>query len=189
MTDPSQWEVILRGCIAGDRLAWKELVHILRPFVLHTLRKRLNDEDTALDLSQDVFTRLVENDCKRLLDFDFERGVPFEAYIRVIAVNLGTDWSRSRHARSLNREVDLEELIDFLGIEPATEKRLLLREVREAIEKLLEREKLAVKLQLEGWKIKEIAGVLGMSLGGASSLLHRAKEKLISLLRDRRRAS
>jgi RNA polymerase sigma factor (sigma-70 family) len=179
---PAEWEVILRGCIAWDRLAWKKLVHTLRPFVLYTLRKRLNDEDTVLDQSQEVFLKLVENDCRRLRDFDFDRGVPFEAYIRVIALNHGTDWNRSHLARSSEREVDLEALIDCLGIEPSAEKRLLVREVLDVVERLPAKDGTAVRLQLEGWKIREIGDVLGMTTGGVSSLLHRAIQKLSDLL-------
>ncbi len=184
MTLPAatDWNLIVRGCIDGDRLAWETLVSASRPMIIGVLHRRIGDVEIARDLAQDVFLRLVENGCRRLRAFDPERNVPLLSYLRVIAVNLSIDWSRGRHAKARGRTIALEELVDRLVEPPCVEKLLAAGAVHDAVEELPDRERLAVRLMLDGLKTKEIARIMGLSDGGVSALHFRARRKLATLL-------
>ncbi len=182
MTTTLDWERVIDRCVAGDRTAWESLVESTHFFVLSILRRRIGEDETARDLTQEVYGKLLADDCRRLRDFDPGRKVPFLSYLRVITVNLSIDWSRGRQAKARKKHVDLEDLLDTLTVEPDVDRNLAIAALREAVEKLPEHERAAVQLTLEGMKTREIARVMGMSDGGVSALLHRARGHLRDLL-------
>jgi RNA polymerase sigma factor (sigma-70 family) len=136
------------------------------------------DRETAGDLCQEVFLKLVEDDARRLRAFNAALGVPFPAYLRVITVRLHIDWLRGREHACAQRTVSFEGLESSPSTSPVAGERLAAREVREAVEALPPHQRLALELTLEGMTVKEVARTLALTEGGAAALLWRARQGL-----------
>jgi RNA polymerase sigma factor (sigma-70 family) len=182
MTTSQDWNDLLAACLLRpSRQAWRAFLLLAYPIVMDTLRVRV-DGELAKDLAQSLFLKLLEDDCRRLRAFDPTIGVPFPVYLRVITIRHHIDWTRGRTSRDHGRSVDLASVAEILGIAPDADARLVAREVREAVEKLPQQQRLGTQLLLEGMSVKEIARCMGLSEGGTAALLWRARENLRGLL-------
>jgi RNA polymerase sigma factor (sigma-70 family) len=182
VTPEVDWNRLLERCLGeGGPRDWRELVNAMVPVIRGTVPGGATRERIE-DFAQELFFRLLEDDRRRLRMFDPALGVPFPAYLRVIAVRLRISLWRGRGERQREREVDLSGVAEILGIEPSVLRRLKIRELREAVDKLTPQQRLATHLLLDGLTVKEIARVLGLRDGGAASLLWRARQELRGLL-------
>jgi RNA polymerase sigma factor (sigma-70 family) len=176
------WNRLLDRCLqAGDRAARHELVVAAYGIVAAVMAARA-DAETAKDLTQSVFVKLIEDDWRRVRAFDRSFRVPFPCYLRVIAIRTAIDWGRSRGESERKRQCDLAEVEAILGVGPLAEDRLMERELHAAVGRLPRQQRLAVRLLLEGMTVREIALCLGISASGAGALLWRARESLRTLL-------
>lgn len=182
MMGTADWSRLLARCLSsGDDAAWNEFLRAAYPIVARVMMGRA-DAETAKDLIQSVFAKLLEDDGRRLRAFDASFAVPFPAYLRVIAVRHAIDWSRSRGALDGSRHVDLTEVATTLGVDPEVHARERARELWEATEKLPAQQRTATLLLLEGLTVQEVARCMGLSEGGAAALLWRARARLRELL-------
>jgi RNA polymerase sigma factor (sigma-70 family) len=178
----ADWNRLLDRCLqTGDRAARHELVVAAYGIVAAVMAAR-TDAETARDLTQNVFVKLIEDDWRRLRSFDRSYRVPFPCYLRVIAIRTAIDWGRSRGESLRKRQCDLAEVEATLGVGPLAEDRLMSRELHEAVGRLPRQQQLAVRLLLEGMTVQEIALCLGICEGGAGALLWRARGRLRTLL-------
>lgn len=180
MSSATDWNSLIGRCLAGgnDR-DWHELVVKMAP-VIRSVSPHGADSEWLRDFAQEVVLRLCEDDCRRLRMFDPSRGVPFPAYLRVIAARLRISLWRAQGTSG--PVVELNHVTDALGIEPDTWRRLEVRELRDATGSLPPQQQAAVGLLLDGLTVKEIANVLGLHDGGAAALLWRARQSLRELL-------
>jgi RNA polymerase sigma factor (sigma-70 family) len=182
VSDTRDWNQLLARCLGGGgREAWNEFVVAAHPVIASALPPGC-DVELVKDFVQSHFLRLFEDDCRRLRSFDPSLGVPFPAFLRVIAVRYRIDWSRGRIGSDLRRETDLGAVAETLGIAPDAERRLRSRELHEALERLSPQQRLATRLVLEGMSVKEVAGALALTEGGAAALLWRARQELREIL-------
>lgn len=179
MSEPGiDWNATLAACLHNpSRAAWKRFVEATHPVVMGTLCARA-DEETARDLCQSFYLKLLEDDCRRLRAFDPEFGVPLPAYLRVLVIRFHIDWLRGRASRAERAEIPLEALAGTLHEDPEALARLSAREIREAVEALEPHPGLAVRLVLDGLAVKEVAQLMGLTEGGAAALLWRARREL-----------
>jgi RNA polymerase sigma-70 factor (ECF subfamily) len=94
----------LERCLAGDARAWREWVAetapVIRRAVVHTLLRHTGrvDEGDADDLTQDVFLRLVRDDCRVLRSFDPARS-RLHTWLTLVARSATVDALRRRRLR------------------------------------------------------------------------------------------
>jgi RNA polymerase sigma-70 factor (ECF subfamily) len=170
--------LLVERALAGEERAFEDLVrHYQAPLYYFTLRY-VKDEHAAADLAQTAFLKAF----KGLRTFHHDSS--FKTWLYRIAVNLSKNYLRDRSKKGAEsaEEIDppshsnpLQELI------AQEEQRLL----AQAWERLPERQRLTVTLKVhEGMKYREIAEVLGCSVGTVKANFHHACARLKEILRE-----
>jgi RNA polymerase sigma-70 factor (ECF subfamily) len=159
----------------GDRDAFARLVERHADALVSYLARLTGSPEAAEDLAQDSFLRLY-----RTADRYREEG-HFQAYLYRIATNL----ARSERRRRLRWRA-LHPLLAASTperLEPGASRRLLGREMGEALERALAA--LSPKLrapillhEIEGLPVADVARALGCRPGTVKSRLHRARKRL-----------
>lgn len=166
---------LVRRCQARDRSATQELYRRYRESVYRVAWKIVLDREDALDVTQDVFVRVL-----RSID-NFRLQSRVSTWITRITVNASIDLLRRRR-----RAVALRQAIaEVPQYERDLDDDLAQAQVRAAIEKLSEEHRTCLVLrEMEGRSYEEIAESLGCSIGTVRSRIHRARAKVRRLLRD-----
>jgi RNA polymerase sigma factor (sigma-70 family) len=79
--------------------AWQKFIDSRAGQLMKIARYHTQIEDQAQDCFLHICEKLCENGFRRLLQFDEERGVPFEAWLSTVANNLCHDWRRQQFGR------------------------------------------------------------------------------------------
>jgi RNA polymerase sigma-70 factor, ECF subfamily len=175
----------------GDMRCYDELVTRHRGRIFAMIRNMIHQEADAWDLSQEVFVKAWQALPR------FEAKARFSTWLYRIAHNTVYDWTRKRKIESageLNDEIFERERIDPAAVaKPAgsesPDQSLVHGELRirieQALDKLTPDHREAVILKdVKGLSYKEIADVMGCSLGTVMSRLFYARQKLQALLKD-----
>jgi RNA polymerase sigma-70 factor (ECF subfamily) len=171
----------------GDREAFDFLVEKYKDIVYAVAYRFAHDPDLALDLAQDSFIRAYRG------IKSFKGRSSFSTWLYRVAMNTCIDYTR-RRSRSVDPLTVPEEVADYADAEPiedAGERKpdqLALSgelgdKIQEAIDALPEYHKsVFVLYEIEGMSYKEIAEVVGCSIGTVMSRLHYARKKLQRML-------
>jgi RNA polymerase sigma-70 factor (ECF subfamily) len=171
---------LVERALAGEVGAFEDLVRQYQAPIYYLSLRFVRDEQAAADLTQTAFLRAFQG-----LP-GFRQGSSFKTWLYSIAINLCKnhlrDWARK--GLETSSEIDppshanpLQELIKHEG-----QQSLL-----QAWYKLPERQQLTVTLKIqEGMKYREIAEVLGCSVGAVKANFHHACKKLKAILQEGR---
>lgn len=175
----------------GDMRAYDELVIRHQGKIYGMIRNMVKNDADAWDLSQDAFVKAWKALPR------FEARARFSTWLFRIAHNVVYDWARKRKIESageLNDEIFDREKIDgsaktapaFVESPDDAMANTELREkIEEAMGKLSMDHREAVMLKdVQGLSYKEIAEVMGCTLGTVMSRLFYARQKLQTLLKD-----
>lgn len=177
----------VRAAQAGDREAFGYLVERHKDIVYAVAYRFARDPDLALDLSQNVFIRAYRG------IRSFQGKSSFSTWLYRIAMNTCIDWTRKR-SRSVDSLAVPEEVVDYAGSEPIVAdmprqpgEDALSSELGEQIQKAIDllpeyHKSVFVLYEVEGLSYKEIADVVGCSIGTVMSRLHYARKKLRTML-------
>jgi len=172
---------IIKRVQAGDTEAFALLVSRYHRNLLNFIYRLVGDEALVEDLGQDVFLNVF----RTLSEFDPGRGVPFAAWLFIVARNRCTSELRNRGDR---RFVDLDAIAHLSSTGHSAEEDLLARERREALrnslEQLPEPFRHTLLKSLAGMSLEEIAIAEGVSSGTAKSRLFRARERMKVLVEE-----
>jgi len=174
--------------MVGKELDFQEIYTTFQPRIFGYLLRMLG-ENEADDLTQEVFVKVE----KALQEFRGE--AQLSTWIYRIATNAALDRLRSasfkQQARecvlgdSSNQDVSEPEAMNVWTGEanPATDQQVIRQEmnncIREYIDQLTEDYRTVLVLgEVEGFKNREIAEILGVSLDMVKIRLHRARAKL-----------
>jgi len=147
---------------------FNEIYKEFHPKILHYLSRLINPHE-AEDITQEVFEKVNRS----LRNFRGESKL--STWLYRIANNTAIDRMRTS---SFKRSFDNTSLEDTIGREMS-------ECVREFIDKLPSNYKTVILLsELEGFKNKEIADILQISLDTVKIRLHRARAKLKALLNE-----
>jgi RNA polymerase sigma-70 factor (ECF subfamily) len=173
-------ELLLERAKGGDQAAFMDLYERHRNAVFSFAYRLLGSVETAEDVTHDCFLSLIT----RPDGFSPSRA-SLRTYLYGAARNLAL-----KHFRNAGREAGLDELMVEPPV-PVKEQPLnrvlneeLSQKVEEAVTSLppLQREAL-VLFQYEGLALSEIAEIVGSDVGTVKARLHRARERLRSVLR------
>lgn len=175
----------------GDMKSYDELVTRHRARVYAMIRSMIHQETEAWDLSQEVFIKAWNALPK------FEAKARFSTWIYRITHNVVYDFTRKRRVESageMNDEIFERERIDPASMttpaggaspDETMARGELRRKIEAALAKLSAEHREAVVLKdVQGLAYKEIAEVMGTSIGTVMSRLFYARQKLQSLLKD-----
>jgi len=165
-----------------DKEAWTLLYELMWPRVLATTFRVLHGvRDRAEDASQEVFIRLFRYcDFRKLRDpGDFQR------YLQTVAQNVANDYLREMQQIVLDIG---EEDVALDGVLPVATPEQVAR-ARELVERLgnelTPEEKTLAGLLVEGHTVSEIAERLGLSYSNAGVRIHRLRQHVRNLLKEK----
>lgn len=194
--DPATDERLLSAFLSGDTQAFEVLVLRYRSPLYNLLLRSVRDPQTASDLLQEVFLRVIKRADK------FHGSAKFSTWIFTIARNLTIDHARRmqhRRHRSLDVPLGAKEgeapsangtLVDrVVGTEVVGERAVdsqeIQRRVAAAVELLpTEQREVFLMRQLQGLAFQDIADVVGVPVNTVKSRMRYALERLQAALAD-----
>jgi len=166
-TDPDAVDATLAA--SGDAQAFERLYrgHLAR---IHSLARRMLDDENADEMTQDVFVRAWQ----KLGTFRGEAA--FGTWLHRLAINVILGRRETLHIRR-KRYVDGDAALDVMPSRRAGRETML--DLEGAIGRLPDRAREVFVLHdVEGYRHEEIAGMLGVATGTSKSQLHRARMAL-----------
>ena len=100
-----EFKLIKRIQKHGDRQAADTLIRNYYDEIHHYVRKQMSDNNTALDLTQEIFISMLSTICH----YDPRKGAGFRTWLYKIATNKTIDYFRSRAAR-ITETLSLDEV-------------------------------------------------------------------------------
>ena len=181
-TAPST-DVLIERCLAGDQIAWNQIVQQHWRKVFNLAYKFVGRHDEAEDLAQDIFLKIF----RALATFD--RRANFQTWLISISRNLCIDHYRSvrKERETMARDVDATQLAPvsrergpYAELEQVDLKQL----IRRALAELPAALRQAVVLRdLQEFSYQEIADQLGLPEGTVKSRINRGRLELARQLR------
>ena len=183
--------LLVRRCIAGDAVAWEEIVQRYHRRIYNICYRFAGSADDAQDLTQEVFIRMY----RTLNSYDVGRGA-FMTWVTTLTRNLLVDhFRKTKHDRltdsldaSGSSDPDAVPLGDRIPDEgPAPDTGVQSRETRDVVHQALQ--KLSPELReavilrdLQDMDYREIATVLKVPEGTVKSRINRGRAELGRLL-------
>ena len=183
--------LLVRRCIAGDAVAWEEIVQRYHRRIYNICYRFAGSADDAQDLTQEVFIRMY----RTLNSYDVGRGA-FMTWVTTLTRNLLVDhFRKTKHDRltdsldaSASSDPDAVPLGDRIPDEgPAPDTGVQSRETRDVVHQALQ--KLSPELReavilrdLQDMDYREIATVLRVPEGTVKSRINRGRAELGRLL-------
>ena len=190
MDDAQLVASLVRRCLAGDTVAWEQLVQQFHRRIYNICYRFTGSQDDAQDLTQDVFIKVY----RTLASYDLDKG-SFQTWVTTMTRNLLVDHFRKskqdRATDSLEEPVadeDSPSLLDQIeDTAPSPDQKLLTREkqqfVQRALQKLSPDLREAVILRdLQDMDYREIALALKVPEGTVKSRINRGRTELARLL-------
>ena len=180
---PATPDSLIEQCLAGDQVAWDQIVRQNWRKVFNVAYKFVGKHDEAEDLTQDIFLKIF----KALKTFD--RRANFQTWIISISRNLCIDHYRSvrKERQTIARDVDsndLQPITPERGPYAQAEHHDLRAQLRQALETLPITLRTAVVLRdLQELSYQEIADRLGLPEGTVKSRINRGRIELAHQLR------
>lgn len=180
---------IVRKVQEGDVEAFDKLVLKYRERVYSVIYNLTSNREDASDLTQDTFIKAFQSIQR------FKMKSSFFTWLYRIALNTSLTHLRKNKLRrffsfeKMSEEDHSAGFIDALVSESDSDKSALMNELQEklndAFQKLSLKHRTVVTLfEIDGLNHKEIAGIVGCSIGTVRSRLHYAKQVLQSELKD-----
>jgi RNA polymerase sigma-70 factor (ECF subfamily) len=183
--------LLVRRCVAGDAVAWDEIVQRYHRRIYNICYRFAGSPDDAQDLTQEVFIRMY----RTLNSYDVGRGA-FMTWVTTLTRNLLVDhFRKTKHDRltdsldtTASDNPDAMTLSDRIPDEgPAPDSGVQSRETRDAVHQALQ--KLSPELReavilrdLQDMDYREIATVLKVPEGTVKSRINRGRAELARLL-------
>lgn len=173
-------ENLIKEILKGNESAMEILVKRHYDLVHSYIYRTTNDYNTAYDITQDVFIKMMKNIDK----YNLENG-KFKNWLLKIAVNTIKDYFKSKtyKQRSENYEIENHQIEDKSNVIDIISKKEESIKIKQAIEKLpnLQREAILLKYYND-LKIKEISNITGDNENTIKSRLFNGIKNLKKLL-------
>lgn len=175
---------LVHRTLEGDMASFGVLVERYRRPVFTLALRMLGNRPEAEDIASEAFLRVHA----RLRRYDPERS--FGTWILIIASRLCLDALRRRRWHGGSVDEAMAEGRAPPTEEPGPDAQALAGDlggrVRDAVEKLPERERMAVVLRhLMDMSYREVATAMGIPIGTAKTLAYQGRRKLVALLEER----
>jgi RNA polymerase sigma factor (sigma-70 family) len=169
---------IIEGCKNNNQRCYTKLYDMYRPKLLLVIKQYFKDIDTVEELLQQTFIKVYEKIDK------YTNTGSFQSWLVMIAKNSSIDYYRK------HKEDD--ELTDNLNFNPYSEEQLNVdievnsNLIKEYINQLTPSYKEVFDLfVIQEYQHKEIAEMLGITVGSSKSNLFKAKNKIKKMLNSK----
>jgi len=187
LEDPRAAAMLVRRCLAGDAVAWEQIVQQYHRRIYNLCYRFAGSAEDAQDLTQEVFIRMY----RTMKSYDVERGA-FITWITSMTRNLLVDHFRKSRQDRMTDSLDavasehedarpLGEQIADKGAPPdeGVQRRERQEAVQNALQKLSPDLREAVILRdLQDMDYREIAVVLKVPEGTVKSRINRGRAEL-----------
>ncbi len=172
-------DLIIQGCIKGDRRAQKSLYEHFYGKMMVVCMRYANCKDEALDMFQEAFIKVFKNLPK------YGKKGSFEGWVRRIMVNTCIDHIRKNKIN--NQMVELESNHGSIEIDEDKDAGILeyvgFNDLLDMVQLLSPAYRSVFNLYIvDGFTHQEIANALGISVGTSKSNLAKAKVNLKKML-------
>jgi RNA polymerase sigma-70 factor (ECF subfamily) len=172
---PDQDSDLVKNIIAGDEQAFQHLVEKYQSMVFNTIYRYTGNADDVEDLAQDIFIKIWRSIAT------FKGRSKLSTWIYRITANHCLTYRRKYKRAPASLDAIMEQGAEpgALAINPDYETKHKVALVKEAIDRLPERQRLALILsQFEGKTYREIAKIMDISVSSVESLIFRARTAL-----------
>ncbi|MDX1994584.1 MAG: sigma-70 family RNA polymerase sigma factor [bacterium] len=164
----------LRAAVKGDGQAFAALYRANVQAVYRYVYHRVNDVHLAEDITGDVFTKALES-----ISSYQDQGKPFVAWLYRIAHARVVDQYRKSNRRPQESDVEAEPIPFEANMDEALLRRQAGRALRQAIAELTGDQQQVIILRfIEGYRLEEVADMLGKNANAIKALQHRALRSL-----------
>lgn len=168
-------EELIKRAKEGDREAWGHLYELYIDKVYRYIASRVEPME-AEDITEQVFLKAFQS----IHSFKL-KGIPFSSFLFTLARNLLIDWKRKEGARQ--RYITKEIAPPQFNPEEMAEKRMMMEEMKKAIDKLTPAQQEVIRLRFAaGLSCEETAKIMGKSIGAIKALQHTALNNLRRML-------
>jgi RNA polymerase sigma-70 factor (ECF subfamily) len=169
---------LVRAAQSGERDSLITLLREIEPHVYRTAYYMLNNEQDALDISQEALIRIYTK------INSYEEKAQFKTWVQRIVTNICIDKFRKNKPTVSVEEHDMIFSSDN-NVEDEVISTYLAKDINEAIEKLPELHRTVIVLRyIEDFSYNEIAESLDLPINTVKSYLFRARKQLQNLLQD-----
>ncbi len=173
---------LLQRLQLGDKKAQFEIYKLYYKAMYNTALRIVNSRIETEDLMQEAFI-------SAFLNFDSYKGeVSFGAWLKRIVINKSLDFLKKKRVKfdELKEKHDVSSENDEFSFELSVNEQV--EEIKEAMKKLSDGFRIVFSLYLlEGYDHSEIAEILGITASASRSQFTRAKQKLITILNEKKR--
>ncbi len=172
-------EKLINASLAGEKLAFAEIVDRYKSMVARTVKGMIGDNAAAEDVGQEVFIKLYYS----LRHFRGESKL--STYIHRITVNLTlNEIKKSKRINAPTSEVDIESIKTS---QISGDDQIERNETKEVVDRALQMlepkyRAVIVMRMLQGYDTKETAEALNLPVGTVLSRLSRAQERMRIIL-------
>lgn len=191
MEDAQVAALLVRRCIAGDAVAWEEIVQRYNRRIYNICYRFAGSADDAQDLTQEVFIKMY----KTLKSYDVERGA-FMTWVTTITRNLLVDHFRKTKQDRMTDSLDgaFSEKEDAMPLSeripdkaPMPDTRAQSQQVGEVVQRALTKlspdlREAVILRDLHDMDYRDIATVLKVPEGTVKSRINRGRAELARLL-------
>jgi len=178
---------LIQLAVAGDQLAFSQLMDRYRDSIYRTIRKMVSNKEDADDLTLEAFGKAFRN-----LE-SYRPKYAFSTWLFRIAINNCIDHIRKKRLQtlSIDEPIETDSDQDFarnLRSESLNPEEVVIREqrlelIRSMLDHLNDKYRLMIELRyFEEYSYDEISTELNMPIGTVKAQLHRAREALYELL-------
>jgi len=167
---------LIKQCKRGKPRAQRELYKRFAPVLLGVIRRYIREADDA----EDVFVKAMYKILTKISDFRSEGS--FEGWMKRISVNEALMFLRKRKSMAMTREIGDLQISDPQDIEA----QIHADEIIELLDELPPGYRTVFNMYvIEGYKHREIAEELGISINTSKSQLILARKRLQSLIKKK----
>ena len=164
---------LIEACRKKDRKAQQSLYDRYAPTMFGLCRRYVRNREDAEDVVVNGFFKVLTN------IHQFQGSGSFEGWIRRIMVNQSLMFLRKKHNFQMTVEVDNVEIKTHVSVEDE----LAAQDIINLLEKLPTGYRTVFNLYvIEGYKHREIAEILGISINTSKSQLILAKKRMQKLI-------
>ena len=169
-------QALVEKCKEGHSSSQYELYELYVDAMYNVGMRMLRNKEDAEDIVQESFVSAFKN----LSSFNYES--TFGAWLKRIVINKSINYLKKKQLPVVPMEVHEFHLKDET---PEVTEAVDIKKVKQGIEKLPAGYKQIINLYLiEGFDHIEIGEVLGISTSTSKSQYHRAKKKLVELIKE-----
>ena len=167
---------VLKGCAQRERSSQKTLYERFYPYAMSISIRYIKDQQLAEQAVNDSYMKVFKN----IKQFDYDR--PFKPWFRQILVNTSIDHLNKKNKLKMNTEISNANQIpdreDVLSSISYKELITLVHSLSDAYRTIFN------MYVIDGFKHKEIANKLGISVGTSKSNLNKARTKLKTMIAE-----